>query len=273
MSDISTRQVRQLDPKAGDALRLVQITDCHIFADEGERLQGIDTRQSFAAVKDAVATHNDSLDLLLATGDLSQDGSAESYAWLARQFDAIGLPTFWLPGNHDEPGVMERHFTAQRIDASRQIVAGAWQIVLLDSTLAGEVHGRVSEAELEFMDAALGRYPHRHALVCLHHQALAAGSEWLDSKGLRDAQQLRERLLRHDNLRAVLWGHVHQEAHHRSDGVEWMSTPSSCVQFAPGSREFTTDSAAPGYRQLRLDADGGIETTVIRVEVFDPGVA
>ncbi|MDH3222036.1 MAG: 3',5'-cyclic-AMP phosphodiesterase [Gammaproteobacteria bacterium] len=267
MGDIFAGQVRQLDPKIGDALRLVQITDCHIFADEGEHLQGIDTRQSFAAVRDAVAKDITSLDLLLATGDLSQDGSAESYTWLARQFDRIGLPTFWLPGNHDAPDVMERHFTGGRIDAARQVVAGAWQIVMLDSTLAGEVHGRVSEAELAFLDSALNRYPDRHALVCLHHQAVATGSDWIDRKGLLDAEQLRERLLRHDNLRAVLWGHVHQQAHHRFDGVEWMSTPSSCVQFTPGSREFATDSAAPGYRELRLAADGGIETTVNRVEV------
>jgi Icc protein len=64
----------------------------------------------------------------------------------------------------------------------------------------------------------------------------------------------------------VLWGHVHQESHHIIDGVEWMSTPSSCVQFKPGSKEFALGSEAPGYRHLSLYADGRIETAVHRVD-------
>ena len=262
-------RVRQIETTVRDTVELVQVTDCHIFADDEERLKGLNTRQSFAAVKESILRDNGNLDLLLLTGDLSQDGSAESYAYLAQQFNAIGLPTFWLPGNHDEVDVMQRHFTGKRIHAANQILAGAWQILMLDSTVAGEVHGRVSKSELEFMDAALQQYPHRHALVCLHHQAVETGSAWIDMKGLKDADRLRDRLIQHGNLRAVLWGHVHQETHTRINSIEWMSTPSSCVQFKPGSRVFAIGLEAPGYRYIKLNPDGSIETRVHRVESFD----
>ena len=149
------------------------------------------------------------------------------------------------------------------------MLAGAWLILLLDSTLEGEVRGRVSPAQMDFMDSALRRHAKRHALICLHHQAMATGSEWIDAKGLENAAEFRERLFGHDNVRAVLWGHVHQEARHSRDGIEWMSTPSTCVQFKPGSREFAIGDEAPGYRYLVLDTGGGIETAVRRV----PGVA
>ncbi len=269
MSKLLEAQPRRVETIEPGAVQLVQITDCHIFASADEKLRGLNTRRSFEAVKAAVADNAGDPDILLATGDLSQDGSADSYRYLAGQFDDLGVPTFWLPGNHDDSAVLEKNFTGKQIDAARQILAGCWHIVMLDSTIRGEVHGRVAEAQLAFLDAALQQYPDRHALVCLHHQALETGSEWIDLKGLRDADQLRARLARHRNIRAVLWGHVHQEFHRSIDGVEWMSTPSSCVQFKPGSKEFSIGEESPGYRYLRLNQDGSLETAVHRIESID----
>lgn len=269
MNSILEENPQLVEPVEPGSVQLVQITDCHIFANAQEKLLGLNTRHSFEAVKAAVVKDAGDLDLLLATGDLSQDGSSESYRYLAQQFEDLGAPTFWLPGNHDEADAMAKNFTGDRIHAAKRILAGVWQIVLLDSTIKGEVHGRVSEAQLTFMDSALRQYPDRPALVCLHHQALETGSQWIDIKGLRDAEQLRDRIAQHDNIKAVLWGHVHQEAHRSIDGVEWMSTPSSCVQFKPGSKKFATSDESPGYRHLRLNADGSLETAVRRIEPID----
>jgi len=269
MSEILQQQPRLVKPIEPDLVQLVQITDSHIFASADEKLRGVNTRRSFEAVKAAVADTGGDPDILLATGDLSQDGSADSYRYLARQFDELGVPTFWLPGNHDDTEVLERNFTGKQIHTAKQILAGSWHIVMLDSTIRGEVHGRVSEVQLAFLDAALQRYPDRHALICLHHQALETGSEWIDIKGLRDAEQLRARLARHHNIRAVLWGHVHQETHRSINGVEWMSTPSSCVQFKPGSKNFALGEESPGYRHIRLNQDGSLETAVHRIEGID----
>ena len=254
-----------LDSSGPGGVRIIQVTDCHILATAGERLRGMDTRRSFEAVMTAALRENSHTDLLLATGDLAEDGSAAAYRYLAAHFTASGLPTFWLPGNHDDSAQMHTHLVGESIRDTRRILAGNWLILLLDSKLAGQVQGRVSEPELDSMDDALRRHPERHALVCLHHQAQQAGSEWIDGKGLENAAQLRERLTQHDNVRGVLWGHVHQEARWQRDGIEWMSTPSTCVQFKPGSREFALDDLPPGYRYLELEDDGSIDTAVHRV--------
>ncbi len=261
--------IHQLGAAPAGILRLVQITDCHIFADAESRLLGIDTRASLRAVCGAIEREQPQRDGILATGDLSQDGLPESYAYLAQQLETLGAPVFWLPGNHDVIETMSRCFRGGRIQAARRVLGAGWQIVLLDSTLPGEVHGEVSADELDFLDAALGEYPDRHALVCLHHQAIDTGSRWIDLKGLRRQDELGARIRGHANVRGVLWGHVHQEAHHRLDGIDWMSTPSSCVQFKPGSEVFATDTAAPGYRSLALHADGRIETAVHRLQDFE----
>jgi len=249
-------------------VKLVQITDCHIFAEAQDCLRGMNTRRSFEAVSKAAIDNSGHQDLLLATGDLSQDASAESYVYLAEKFDAMGIATFWLPGNHDEIDTLQEWFIGQQIHAAKHVLIADWQIVLLDSTIRGEVHGRVSEAQLEFLDGCLRAHPQKYALICLHHQALNTGSLWIDQIGLRDSDRLRENIAGHANIRGVLWGHVHQETQQSIGGVEWMSTPSSCVQFKPKSKEFAIGTEAPGYRQLNLHADGRITTRVHRVNAF-----
>ena len=265
MSNPVDAKPRQILPADMGRVSLAQITDCHIFASAEERLYGVDTRRSFEAVSKAVLDNSGHLDLLLATGDLSHDGSAESYAYLARQFNDMDIATFWLPGNHDETVSLQTNLTANGIDAAKHILVADWQIVMLDSTISGEVHGRVSGSQMEFLNNCLRDYPNRYALVCLHHQALETGSLWIDQIGLQDSNQFRREVAQHVNVRGVLWGHVHQETHQTIGGIEWMSTPSSCAQFKPYSKDFAIGTEAPGYRHLDLHPDGSITTRVHRL--------
>ncbi len=74
----------------------------------------------------------------------------------------------------------------------------------------------------------------------------------------------------HRNVRAVLWGHVHQHFEGERNGVRLMSTPSTCAQFLPRSDGFAIDRRPPGYRWLELRDDGTIATDVVWVPDF-PG--
>jgi Icc protein len=274
MHNDNDKQAYQLDPADSAVVRLVQLTDCHILADAQDCLKGMNTRASFEAVCRSLMSKHADLDLLLATGDLSQDASQASYQYLAQRFDALHLPVFWLPGNHDDAESMRAQLRAERILAHKLLLVGNWLIVLLDSTVVGESGGRLSASQLEFLDTSLRANSSRHALVCLHHQALPAGSEWIDQLGLAQPERLGNTLKSHPNVRAVLWGHVHQQAHQHIDDIEWMSTPSTCVQFKPGSEIFALDDLAPGYRHIELHADGNIVTAVHRLtpgEFSGPG--
>ena len=64
----------------------------------------------------------------------------------------------------------------------------------------------------------------------------------------------------------VLWGHVHQQVDSSHGDIQLMASPSTCVQFAPGSVGFKADRRPPGYRWLDLLPDGTLHTGVSRVE-------
>ena len=251
---------------AGAALRVVQITDTHLNRIEGGTLLGLDTDFSLQQVLQRVLAERDSIDLVLATGDIADNGSEEAYLRARDYFSRLAAPVLWLPGNHDRAEVMAA-VLGQRGELQRTAETGHWQVLMLNSQIPGAVGGRLGAAELQTLRSCLQDAARRsqHVLVCLHHQPVAMGSAWIDRQMLADSEDFLALLGQFDCVRGVLWGHVHQQLDRDYNGWQLMATPSSCVQFAPGSDAFKADDAPPGYRWLDLLADGRIETGVSRV--------
>lgn len=249
-------------------MRLLQITDTHLFADHSDTLLGLDTGASFRSVVALARREFPAPDAILATGDLAQDASTDAYRQLAVGLGEFGAPVYWIPGNHDDPAVAEATLTDSWFRRERSFVRDGWQVILLDSSVPGSVAGRVGEAELERLAGCLKAHPDHHALVCLHHQPEPVGSRWLDGLGLENQAELMGLLESFPQVRGVLWGHVHQEYANRRGNIRMLASPSTCLQFRPGSRDFSIDDAVPGYRWLELADDGAIRTGVSRVRDF-----
>jgi Icc protein len=98
-----------------------------------------------------------------------------------------------------------------------------------------------------------------------HHHPVSMRSRWLDTVGLANGDAFFAVLRRHPNVRAVLFGHVHQALDVLIDGVRVLATPSTCSQFRPLSQDFAIDDAPPAYRTLTLHPDGRLDTEVIWV--------
>ena len=246
-------------------VQLVQLTDTHLCADPGGTLLDIDTDVSLQAVIDLVRRERPSVDVLLGTGDLSDQGAEPAYRRLLDYFNQITEKHYWLPGNHDDREKMVRAAGGDRLPQCLDL--GHWLVVMLDSQVPGEVGGELGADQLALLNdclqAAGGR--EQHVLVCLHHQPVTVGCAWLDEQMVVDADAFFTFLDRHEHVRGVLWGHVHQQIDRQRNGVALMASPSTCVQFAPGQVEFKADSAAPGYRWLELHPDGQIQTGISRV--------
>lgn len=249
----------------GETLRVVQVTDTHLEHAPGGSLLGMDTDHSLRHVLALVGSHGLQPDLVLATGDLANHGTEAAYLRCREAFDALGVPWYWLPGNHDDAGPMGR-VLGRGAPRVREVRAPHWQVLLLDSTVPGEVGGRLGEEELAWLAGRLAAGAEPNVLVCLHHQPVPIGCAWLDEQRLEDGRQFLDLLDRHPRVRAVIWGHVHQEFARERNGVRLLAAPSTCIQFAPHSEGFRVDERAPGLRWLELGADGSVATGVLRVE-------
>ena len=259
-------QVVQLDTDVEGNLHLLQITDTHLFSDREKDLLGIKTVKSFEAVVQHATKYSPLCHAVLSTGDLSQDHSAQSYLDFSTQIKALNMPCYWLPGNHDMQSVMLPSLLQEGFAQTRLIISDFWQIILLDSQISGVPHGRLSDQQLDFLDQALSEHSDKYTLICVHHHILPVGSAWLDQHILKNNKQFLALIENHENVRGVLSGHVHQTGDFVKNGVHFMTTPSTCIQFKPNSDDFAMDDSAPGYRYLSLTQNGDIETKIERIE-------
>ena len=245
-------------------MRIVQLSDCHLFKHPDGKLLGLNTEHSLQEVLKLIEAEQPTLELVLATGDLSQDGSSDSYIRFHQHMARFACPVYWLPGNHDLSDVMAHYQAAERMSPC-VIDHGGWHIIMLDSTIRGKVPGNFCAQELAFLESALQAATGKHVLLALHHQPVPVGSTWLDQQRVGNADEFFKIVDRYSCVRGIIWGHVHQVFETERNGVKLMSVPSTCVQFQPGSHDFAVDKASPGYRWFDLYADGRILTGVSRV--------
>lgn len=246
-------------------LQLVQITDPHLHASLDGTLLGLTTQYSLDLVLQKIRKERPALDAVLATGDIAQDGSVEAYRRFRSILEDFTCPSRWCPGNHDiNENMLEAANGAKLGELTLEL--DNWLVVLLDSSVANKVYGQFAEAEFEKLEQTLSNHSDKHCLVTFHHHPIDMGSRWIDQQRIKNGDRMVELIHRFDNVRAVLWGHVHQELDKMIDGVRYLSTPSTCVQFEPQSTDFSVDKEQPGYRWFELHSDGSFDTGVSRVQ-------
>ncbi|MDE2294798.1 MAG: metallophosphoesterase [Gammaproteobacteria bacterium] len=243
---------------------VLQITDPHLYGRSDRKLRGVATDESLRAVLDAALARYPDYGALLVTGDLVQDDPS-GYARFRTACRDLEKPVLCIPGNHDDPTEMARELAAAPFQFGGAHSIGGWRIVMLDSSAAGDVGGRLGDSELARLDEELARTT-GPALLCLHHQPIPMGSRWLDEIGLRDAAEFWRVVDAHANVRGVAWGHVHQSFDGRRGSVRLFATPSTGAQFVPASDRFTIDDRPPAFRHFELGSDGRILSRVHWVE-------
>ena len=243
-----------------------QFTDSHLSADPAACMRGVNTTNSLKAVT-ALASAFAPPDAIVATGDLSQDGSEASYLRFREVVSQPNIPLRWLPGNHDDAATMQRCRGAE----AQPLRLGKWHIITLDSQVLGAEQGALDAESLRRLEGELAAADavSEYVLLCVHHNPLRTGAKWMDTIDLTNGAELLAMLNKHPSARALIHGHIHHKFERVVGNVQVLGTPSTCAQFAPQATDFEIDTqpatCQPGFRWLRLHPDGAVETGVERV--------
>ena len=240
---------------------IAQLTDCHLSADPQQTYRGINPYQNLKKLLKRIIAIKP--DLLLATGDLSEDGSRGSYLALQKLLRPLGVPVLALPGNHDDARLLTECFPGSPVDGIGISQHGAWTIVRLNSCLSGRPEGRLSEKTLEELEGFLKRHDQYPLIISLHHQPVYIGSPWIDKYALLEPETLLELVDRYTNVKAVIWGHVHQAFESERHGTAMLGGPSSAVNGLPGTQKFTPDQNGPACRWLKLSEENMLSSGII----------
>ncbi len=242
---------------------VLQLTDCHLEADDQRSLAGINTRESLQAVLQQ--SSQQACDLTLVTGDIANGGNPAAYRVFHDLVERyVDSPLAWLPGNHDDPAVM-----AQTKSLDQVFLLNNWAVILLNSKQPNKSSGFIGEDQLNWLEQQLRQLDCEHILITLHHHCIEIGSRWIDDIMLDDREAFWARVTRNNNqgkVKAILSGHVHQASDLVHQGCRVITSPSTCIQFACNSDDFALADHLPGYRMLRLHEDGRIQTNIVRIQ-------
>jgi len=244
-------------------VRVLHVTDPHLFADAESSLRGTVTHSTLAAVLDHYQQSGWTADLIAMTGDVIQDDTRAAYERFIELIEPLGLPVYCVPGNHDVRPLMHEALSRPPFHYCASVEIGKWLMTGIDSCLDDDAGGRVSDEELDRLEAVLAKTTAEHVAICLHHPPLAMGSKWLDQVGLKNAEEFLRVIARFGKVRVALFGHVHQKFDEQHESIKIIGTPSTCRQFKPGSDDFALDEEPPAYRRVELSADGSVDSELI----------
>ena len=202
---------------------------------------------------------------VLVTGDLIQDDTPEAYDRFRELMLPLNLRVHCVPGNHDIRNLMRQVCCRPPFSYCAWEEIGNWLIIGIDSCVSDDAGGCVTADELERLSEIVISSPAKHVMVSLHHPPVPMGSKWLDTVGLKNGDEVLERLSSLKRVRIAAFGHVHQEYDQEHLGIRIIATPSTCRQFARGSDEFAVDDNPPAYRRIELQKDGSLDTELIWV--------
>ena len=228
-----------------DQMTFVHLSDTHIVP-AGEIAYDTDTAQNLRNVAQRIREMELDPACFIFSGDLTNHGEPESYEHLTaiveEEFRPFGVPVLLGLGNHDSRLPFRRVVLGESdaIDEREQhfysTVVRGLKVIMLDSLVAGQVHGYLGEQQLAWLDDELDQAGLGGQVVVLHHPSLPRGVPRPNDYLLSDREAFGEVLARHDVL-AVLCGHSHVPTFGLFGGTLHVAAPATAYQLDPSIRE------------------------------------
>ncbi len=218
---------------------IAQITDIHLGFDPDNPAEF--NRKRLDQVIRALTDGPNRPDLLLATGDLTDRGDADSYKRLANALSACPFPVWLCMGNHDDRANFALHFphvpTADgfvqyevKLASGGASGGGARRLLVLDTLDPGRHGGAFCDVRAAWLTARLDEDADTPTLIVMHHPPVEVGIDWMNTDPneawvARFADTIRGR----PNIEALVCGHLH-----RTITAPWNGTTVAiCSSTAP----------------------------------------
>ncbi|MBA2711277.1 MAG: metallophosphoesterase [Tatlockia sp.] len=239
--------VNDIDKK--DYLKIIQLTDTHLFSNDS-LLFGVNCNRTFDIVTNNLFKNElHDTDLILLTGDLSQDESFGSYQHLINTFKPYQVPVFWIPGNHDNLNLMNIAFSVSPLFFRRdQLELKHWIFIFLNTQLEGSINGFINQHDLILIKNGIKKAAllNKKIALIMHHHPVSLGTPLIDKYFINNQEEL-WKIIGNTKVELAICGHVHGDytLHHNNVKVE--SAPATCFQFKKGSTTLEIENLV-GYK-------------------------
>lgn len=254
----------------GKALRILHISDTHLFSDGTLHYGVVDTAAALNRVLERAGALG-ALDVVVASGDLSDDGSVASYEALR---DAVepwaadrGAQVVYAMGNHDNAAGFEEVLGTRQgtMDLS------GFRLLRLDTSVPHAGYGDLGDEQLGWLRSELATPAEHGTIVVAHHPPVPAETALLSALELEHPERLLEACAGGE-VRAILSGHYHHALATSAWGMPVIVAPgiaNTTDALAPAGRERATFGA--GFAVVEVPEVGAIRTVFVCAPGPDDG--
>lgn len=229
------------------SFRVGQISDIHLVAGKSGK-DGLDSVESFETVLSDARRQD--LDLLVFSGDLTEDSSREEYELFFGMLKSYDKPWCAIPGNHDNSSDFSKFYPVSFEFSDGEIfyrrTVNGFPFFFLDSST-----GIISKRQLEWLKSE-AKKEEGEVFLFVHHPPCLCGHLFMDSRyALQNRKEVGETLDGIGNLHSIFVGHYHSGMTiDRGAGQTVYVTPSTQMQLDPESSEFRVLNRIPGWRLI-----------------------
>ena len=243
-------------------ITFLQLSDLHL-ARPGKLLAGVDPMRQMRDVLARIKQLDVTPAFIVVSGDLSDDGSAESYEVVNEVLKELGAgrtPVLLALGNHDDRATFHRVVLGEEHSGNEgpyyhsQLIDGL-RVIVLDSTIPGNVGGALGAEQLAWLEVQLGEPAPRGNLIVLHHPCRLAGpAHHYPAFIVREAADLEAIVARHrDRVVGVLAGHSHQANSAPFGGTIHVTAPAVLCQLDYFAGEHYVPIPGSGFNLCQID--------------------
>jgi 3',5'-cyclic AMP phosphodiesterase CpdA len=229
---------------------LAQISDFHLKPNGALAYGAADTAGALEKVVAHINQMNPLPDLVIATGDLADGGSPESYRLAYELLAPLKPPLYIVPGNHDQKDNLaaafpDHKYLWQRIQGRN----GSYicyvlenfpiRLIGLDTVTPGEHGGGLGPIRLDWLNRKLEEKPATPTLIFMHHPPFASGIAHMDIEPFNERQKFRELIEKHSQVERIACGHIHRPISCRFAGTVATVCPGVGMQIV---LDFRTDA-------------------------------
>ena len=225
-------------------MKILHISDSHVGGEKSFNRSSLDRALQELQAKE--------FDLLIHSGDVTQDGKASQFRKAAEIFKDCPIPKVIIPGNHDKRSGGLPLFE-EAIGPSRGVKeVNGTLVVFVDSAVNDSDIGRVGTVQFDMMKEALySHYEDAVKIVVLHHHTVPVPRSGRERNVLSNAGDLLDLFLSSE-VDLVLAGHRHFPNLYRIENTIF-------VNAGTVSDRKTRYGDLNSYNILRIDED---ETSV-----------
>jgi len=228
---------RPVDPNL-----VVLLSDLHITEDRTLVRHDVKSPETFEEVRARILALPSRPAGIVVSGDCaSNHGDLGDYVMLAELLKPLreaGISIHLAIGNHDRRDNFLKAFPDQAAQIAKDAtvadrVVSVWETAqanwfLLDSWVDKKSSGWLGEKQLAWLAQALDARPDKPALVVAHHNLVIEGfSEYARGRGVLDTDAFLDVLLPRKQVKAYMFGHLHQWNTGQVKGLTWVNIPST----------------------------------------------